>query len=67
MMDANTIDVNGKLLIGIRYIKNVLQAYEYHPARTCKKSLGKGCKCKNAKVFYLKGTKVDEWKTILDN
>ena len=36
MIDANIIDVNGRLLAGIRDIKKVLQDCEDHHAFTCK-------------------------------
>ena len=36
MIDAKIIDVEGKVLLGIRDIKKVLQDYEDHHACTCK-------------------------------
>ena len=63
---AKIIDVNGKVLMGIRNTKKVLQDYEDHRAYTCKESRVKGFKCKKAKIFYFKGTSSDEWKTIFD-
>ena len=36
IVDTNTIDVDGKVLMIIRDIKNVLQDYEDHHACTCK-------------------------------
>ena len=59
MTDANIIGFDGKVLMGIRDIKKVLQNYEYHHTYTCKESRGKGCKCKKAKVFDIKCTTVD--------
>ena len=67
MIDANIIDVDGKVLMVILDIMKVLQEYEDHHACPCKESRGKGCKCKKEKVFDLKSTTVDEWKMILDN
>ena len=36
IIDANIIDFNGKVIMGIIYIKKVLQDYEDHHACTCK-------------------------------
>ena len=64
MIDANIIDVYDKVIMGIRDINKVLQDYEDHHSCTCKESRGKGYKCKKSD---LKGTTVDEWKSILDH
>ena len=67
VVDAKIIDIDNKVLMGIQYIKKVLKDYEDHHACTFKEYLGKLCKCKKSKVFYLRGTTVDEWKTVLYN
>ena len=67
MVDAKIIDASSKVIMVIQDIKKVLQDYEDHHACTCKEYWGKWCKCKNAKVFDLKGKTVDGWRKILDN
>ena len=42
MVDAKIIDVNGKVLTGIRNIKKALKEYEDHHGCTRKEYQGKG-------------------------